>query len=108
MQDAHVGAVMALGRPFRHEGEFDFGERDVIAEVKRLIPVMLKHREKAPPHESYSLHRKLSGAFLLCTRYRAKIDCGRIFRELYEGYPFPDSPPLGVSNDTRSTDGVVM
>lgn len=87
MQDAHVAAVMALGRPFRTEGPFDFGERDVIAEVRRLIPIMLKHREKAPPHESYSLHRKLSGAFLLCTRYRAQVDCAAAFRALYVGYP---------------------
>jgi aarF domain-containing kinase len=91
MNDAHVSAVMALGRPFRCDGPFDFGQRDVIAEVRRLIPVMLKHREKAPPHESYSLHRKLAGAYLLCTRYKAQVDCAGAFRRLYDAYPATSS-----------------
>eukprot|EP00041_Stephanoeca_diplocostata_P031046 m.957066 g.957066 ORF g.957066 m.957066 type:complete len:643 (+) comp23876_c0_seq10:221-2149(+) len=93
MQRAHAQAVMALGRPFGSAGEFDFGAQDVISEVKELIPVMLKHRETAPPHESYSLHRKLSGAFLLCTRLRARVDCAAMFSRVYQGYPFPTSVP---------------
>ena len=42
MQRAHVRAVMALGKPFATDDKFDFGEQDVIEEVKSIIPIMLK------------------------------------------------------------------
>lgn len=40
MQRAHVRAVMALGKPFATDEKFDFGEQDVIEEVKSIIPIM--------------------------------------------------------------------
>ena len=50
--------------------------------VARLIPVMLSQRLCPPPEESYSLHRKMSGAFLLCAKLGAKINC-RVFCDEY-------------------------
>ncbi len=50
--------------------------------VARLIPVMLSQRLCPPPEESYSLHRKMSGAFLLCAKLGAKINC-RVFFDEY-------------------------
>lgn len=40
---------------------------------------MLKNRLKAPPEQIYSLHRKLSGAYLACIRMRARVDCNKIY-----------------------------
>jgi hypothetical protein len=43
--------------------------------INALGMVMLKERLTPPPKEAYSLHRKLSGAFLTCIRLRASIHC---------------------------------
>ena len=66
MMNAHISAMKSLAQPFLYD-RFDFGSQKVSSEVKEQIPVMLKYRLTPPPDESYSLHRKLSGAFLLCT-----------------------------------------
>lgn len=91
MIDAHVQAVFLLARPFASPRPFDFAKQDVTAEVRRLIPTMLTHRRTAPPRETYSLHRKLSGAFLLCTKLRARIECRDLFHNVFDK-AFPASP----------------
>lgn len=47
---------------------------------------MLKHRIKAPPPETYSLHRKFSGAFLLNMRMGSKFNCRDLFMPLYDQF----------------------
>jgi aarF domain-containing kinase len=47
---------------------------------------MLKHRLTPPPSETYSLNRKLSGAFLMCARLGARVDCGKLWEEHVAGY----------------------
>lgn len=52
--------------------------------IYELMPVMLKYRMRPPPPEIYSLHRKLSGAYLMNMRLKTKVNCRDIFMNLYE------------------------
>nr|XP_037274854.1 LOW QUALITY PROTEIN: atypical kinase COQ8B, mitochondrial-like [Rhipicephalus microplus] len=88
MQKAHVDAVMILGEAFSRDGPFNFGMQDTTRRIQNLVPVMLQHRLTPPPEETYSLHRKLSGIFLLCAKLRADINCKELFDETYARYRF--------------------
>ncbi|XP_046418524.1 atypical kinase COQ8B, mitochondrial isoform X1 [Neodiprion fabricii] len=89
MDDAHVDAVMILGQVFDEKHEyFDFGGQDVTKRIQTLIPTILNHRLCPPPEEIYSLHRKLSGVFLLCAKLNVKINCRDLFQEVYRNYQF--------------------
>lgn len=85
---ANVDAVMILGEPFSNDNVYDFSQQDITNKIKNIIPVMLSHRLAPPPEESYSLHRKLSGAFLLATKLDAKINCYDAFHRIYNEYRF--------------------
>ncbi|CAD7086604.1 unnamed protein product [Hermetia illucens] len=82
MQDAHVDAVMILGEMFCYPGEFDFGKQNTTKRIAHLVPTMLAHRLRPPPEEIYSIHRKLSGVFLLCAKLDVKIDCRPYYEEI--------------------------
>ncbi|TKC36745.1 hypothetical protein EI555_011278, partial [Monodon monoceros] len=84
--DAHVEAVMILGEPFATQGPYDFGAGDTARRVQGLIPVLLQHRLRPPPEETYALHRKLAGAFLACARLHAHIACRDLFQDTYHRY----------------------
>jgi len=86
MQEAHVDAVMILGEAFRCNGPFDFGAQDTTRRIQSLIPVMVSQRLSPPPEESYSLHRKMSGAFLLCAKLGAKVECRSHFDDIVLRY----------------------
>lgn len=83
---ANIDAVMILGYPFAKNEIFDFGAQNIIVKIRDLIPVMLSHRLVPPPDETYSLHRKMSGAFLLCTKLGAKINCYNLFNDIWNLY----------------------
>jgi len=82
MLDAHIASVLTLAEPFLDSspGVYDFEDQTITDRVKELIPVMIRERLAPPPEETYSLHRKLSGAFLLCARLGSRVRC----RELFE------------------------
>lgn len=104
MRDAHVDAVLALGLPFTVSGRYDFSlaSDQVTSRVQRLLPTMISYRLTPPPDESYSLHRKLSGVFLLCTRLRARVDC----RALLEEALSPKNNRGGNAGDIRRADSI--
>jgi aarF domain-containing kinase len=86
MEDAHVDAVMILGEVFRCPEAYDFAGQDMTARIQNLVPTMVTHRLCPPPEEVYSLHRKLSGIFLLCSKLRASVSCRQKFLSLYRKY----------------------
>ncbi|XP_075154449.1 ubiquinone biosynthesis protein COQ8, mitochondrial [Haematobia irritans] len=85
MEEAHIDAVMILGEMFRFEGEFDFGRQNTTERIAHLVPTMVAHRLCPPPEEIYSIHRKLSGIFLLCSRLNIKLKCRPLFDEIVVG-----------------------
>lgn len=83
MVEAHIDSILIVGEPFANEGFFDFGNQKMTERIYKLMPVMLKNRLKAPPPEVYSLHRKLSGAYLMNMKLKSKINGRKIFMESY-------------------------
>jgi aarF domain-containing kinase len=82
MLNAHIASVLTLAEPFLSSSPevYDFKDQTITERVKELIPVMIRERLAPPPEETYSLHRKLSGAFLLCAKLGSRVRC----RELFE------------------------
>lgn len=98
MRKAHVDSMVALGEPFRASAPrpFPFANQTITDQVRAQIPVMLRERLRPPPPETYSLNRKLSGAFLLCARLSANVDCHALFNRITQNYVFANgtrTPP---------------
>lgn len=85
-EDAHVEAVMILGEAFASLDAFDFSTQSTTRRIHDLIPVMLRHRLTPPPEETYSLHRKMAGSFLICSKLQARISCSEMFLSVYNAY----------------------
>ncbi|KRX03961.1 Protein kinase-like domain [Pseudocohnilembus persalinus] len=84
MVDAQIKTIQSVAEPFMKNEEFNFHGTDITSKTKGLMPVIMKYRIKSPPPETYSLHRKFSGAFLLNIRLGSKINCHKQFMDLYQ------------------------
>ena len=83
MVNAHVNSVLTLAEPFMDTTPeiYDFRDQTITDRVRGFIPVMVRERLAPPPEETYSLHRKLSGAFLLCARLGSRVRCREMFQK---------------------------
>ncbi|KAK5742494.1 hypothetical protein LTR17_003296 [Elasticomyces elasticus] len=81
MVKAHVDSILTLAEPFADSAEsvYDFRGQTITDRVRGNIGVMLRERLVPPPEETYSLHRKLSGAFLLCARLGSRVRARGMF-----------------------------
>ncbi|XP_049884725.1 atypical kinase COQ8A, mitochondrial isoform X2 [Pectinophora gossypiella] len=86
MEETHVDTVLIMGEVFTRDGEFDFGGQNTTRRIQALVPTILNHRLCPPPEEIYSLHRKLSGVFLLCSKLKIRMNCRDIFQDIYKQY----------------------
>lgn len=86
MIQAHLDSMALVASPFSHKGPYPFAKQTITDSVRALIPIMLKHRLTPPPQETYSLNRKLSGAFLMCAKMHANVDCKKLWEEEVGGY----------------------
>ncbi|KAJ1329066.1 aarF domain-containing kinase [Microdochium nivale] len=91
MLDAHIASILTLAEPFLGSAPevYDFHDQTITERVKALIPVMINERLAPPPEETYSLHRKLSGAFLLCAKLGSRVACRDMFDTAIKRAPFP-------------------
>ncbi|KAK3066848.1 hypothetical protein LTR53_016631 [Teratosphaeriaceae sp. CCFEE 6253] len=83
MTTAHVDSILVLAEPFAETaGEvYDFSNQTITERVRAKIGVMVRERMVPPPEETYSLHRKLSGAFLLCARLGSRVRAREMFAQ---------------------------
>lgn len=102
MLDAHVQAGFIVGLPFSRPGSFDFQSNNITQSLSHLGSTMLKHRLTPPPDEAYSLHRKLSGAFLACIKIGAVVPCRELLLEIYKHHKFGEENEL-LSSGSVST-----
>ncbi|PWN52381.1 ABC1-domain-containing protein [Violaceomyces palustris] len=107
MRDAHVDSMIALGEPFRSDAPdpYPFEKQTITDRVRAQIPLMLRERLTPPPEETYSLNRKLSGAFLLCARLKAHVSCRGMMENVTKDYVIGEADPARPSQTiSRSPD----
>ncbi|KAF1346580.1 hypothetical protein BDV97DRAFT_416527 [Delphinella strobiligena] len=109
MRTAHIDSILVLAEPFigttgagtgvgsgvgtgsgtgagTAEETYDFKNQTITDRVREKIGLMVKERLAPPPEETYSLHRKLSGAFLLCARLGSRVPARRLFEDAVAGW----------------------
>ena len=87
MEEAHVDSVMTLGETLRVD-VYDFAKQNATRRVTGHLSTMARERLTPPPDESYSLHRKFGGVFLLLARLGSVVRCSSHFKSIVENYKF--------------------
>ncbi len=90
MIDAHIMSGYTVGEPFWSDEPFDFRGSNISSRLSSHMAVFMKHRLTAPPEEVYTLHRKIAGAFMLCIKLNANIECRDILHDIVKDYAFED------------------
>ena len=88
MTQAHLATAKVVGEPFRQNKAYAFRDRELSKRIGKYGGTFLKYRLTPPPPEAYSLHRKLVGAFLVCIKLDAKIQCRDILEDAFRAYKF--------------------
>ncbi len=86
MLEAHERASLVVGEPFLTDEPFDFHSSGITRRIAKYGDIFAKHRLTPPPREAYSIHRKLSGSFLMCIKLKAVIPCRDILQNAFYKY----------------------
>ncbi|KMZ78037.1 hypothetical protein PVIIG_00724 [Plasmodium vivax India VII] len=87
MKNSHIKSVILVGEPFKSP-VYDFANNDIAKQIYKLLPKIIYNRLVPPRSEIYTLHRKLSGSFLICMKLKAKVKAAHIFNSIYDNYKF--------------------
>jgi len=90
MITAHVQSGFTLGEPFLKDEEFDFQKSQISSRLSAHSAAFMKHRLTPPPEEVYTLHRKLAGAFMLCIKIGARVNCRQLLLGVLQNHTFDD------------------
>lgn len=72
--------------PMQFDGDYDFGNSDMLLKVRDRALEHAKHREYfgTPPADSIFIHRKIAGMYLLLCRVNAKFNLRRVISEFLD------------------------
>eukprot|EP00934_Nitzschia_sp_Nitz4_P008383 Nitzschia sp. Nitz4//scaffold14_size191712//66419//68410//NITZ4_001714-RA/size191712-processed-gene-0.307-mRNA-1//-1//CDS//3329536900//8373//frame0 len=101
MLRAHKLSGYTLGEPFSSDEPFDFKGSQISSRMGEHTSVFMQHRLTPPPEEVYTLHRKLAGAFMLCIKVGAKVQCRDMLEEIVRNYKFEDGLPHPMEMDSK-------
>jgi aarF domain-containing kinase len=90
MLRAHKLSGYTVGEPFHGDQPFDFCRSNVSTRMGEHTSVFLRHRLTPPPEEVYTLHRKLAGAYMLCIKLGAVIECRSMLQDIVASHRFED------------------
>ena len=95
MLEAHKMSGFTVGEPFASDEPFNFRDSNISSRLGEHSSVFMQHRLTPPPEEVYTLHRKLAGAYMLCIKLGASVDCRSLLRNVVKNYKFDDGmePP---------------
>lgn len=84
--EAHISIIELLASPFSGKSDqlYDFKAHgpSIAQKLTHNMSVILREGKSAPPEETFGLHRKLSGIYMLCAKLGAKIPSSKLFSEI--------------------------
>ncbi len=90
MMNAHKMSGFTVGEPFSTNEEYDFVRSGITGRMSEHATPFLQHRLTPPPEEVYTLHRKLAGAYNLCIKLGAKVQCRDLLEDIMNEHVFED------------------